>query len=86
LKISDYIEADETENALALKTGGACYGAHIQSAGYRYRPDGSYRRRALESFDKAKPPADWEEGGKWAEDTGSDLYNVHDDADSYDPR
>jgi hypothetical protein len=80
------VEADETENALALKTGGACYGASIHSAGYRFRKDGTYRRRALESFDKSKPPAQWDEGGSWEGDRGSDLYNIRDDADSYDPR
>jgi hypothetical protein len=86
-RVTEHIEADETENALALKTGGACYGASIQSAGYRYNTrTGRSRRRALESFDKSKPPADWDEGGQQARDTGSDLYHVQDDAESYDPR
>jgi hypothetical protein len=85
-RVTEHIEADTTENALALKTGGACYGASIQSAGYRYHANGRIRQRALESFDKSKPPADWDEGAQQAKDTGSDLYYVHDDAESYDPR
>lgn len=83
----DPIEADETENALALKTGGACYDASIRSAGYRYNlKTGAFRHRALESFDKSVPPAQWEEGGSQGVDRGSDLYNIRDDAESYDPR
>jgi hypothetical protein len=80
------IEADETENALALKTGGACYGGSIHTAGFRFR-NGSYRRRSLESFDKSKPPAAGDEGAaEWGRDKGSDLYNLSDHTDSYDPR
>lgn len=77
------VEADTTENALAIKTGGACYGGGIRSAGYRYR-NGRLRQRALETFDKGKPPA----GGDEADfrDPGFEsMRNVHDDAESYQP-
>jgi hypothetical protein len=90
LSASETLEADDTENALALKTGGACFGGRIKSGGYRYRTTegagSSYRRRALESFDKGKPPASWDEGTKQSSDTGPNLHNIHDDAESYDPR
>src|SRR6266550_3706748 len=48
--IESEVEADETENALALKTGGACYGGGIRSAGVRFS-NGVFRRRSLESFE-----------------------------------
>jgi hypothetical protein len=85
LSATENVEADDTENALALKTGGACFGGRIKSAGYRFREDGSYRRRPLESFDKGKPPATWD-STKQSSDTGPNLHNIHDDAESYDPR
>ena len=85
LSETETIEADDTENALAFKTGGACFGGRIKSAGYRFREDGSYRRRPLESFDKGKPPAVWDDT-KQSSDTGPSLHNIHDDAESYDPR
>lgn len=47
----DYIEADTTEDALAIKTGGACYGGQVKSEGYRYT-SGKPVPRALSSFDK----------------------------------
>lgn len=49
----DPIEADETENALAIKTGGACYGGGIKSAGCNYRGK-QPRQLPLQSFDKGK--------------------------------
>jgi hypothetical protein len=91
LRAIESVEADETENALALRTDGACYGGRIKSAGYRFRTSesksggSSYRRRPLESFDKGKPPASWDDT-KQSSDTGSNLHNIHDDAESYDSR
>jgi hypothetical protein len=79
------IEADETENALALKTGGACYGASIHSAGIRYTKTG-FRRRSLESFDKSAPLKDWQVDGSNGGDSGFEsLSNINDDAESYQP-
>jgi hypothetical protein len=79
-------EPDEMENALAWKTGGACYGASIHSAGYRFR-NGGFRRRSLESFDKGKPPkGERDADGTGWEDLGfTGLNNVNDDAESYQP-
>ncbi len=90
LSATETVEADDTENTLALKTGGACFGGSIRTAGYRYRTSessggSSYRRRSLESFDKGKPPAKWDED-RQSSDTGPNLHNIHDDAESYDPR
>jgi hypothetical protein len=85
LSATENVEADDTENALALKTGGACFGGRIKSAVYRFREDGSYRRRPLESFDKGKPPAVWDDT-RQGSDTGPNLHNIYDDAESYDPR
>jgi hypothetical protein len=79
------VEADETENALALKTGGACYGGGIKSSGYRFR-NGGFRRRALESFDKGKPPRGERDGDGTNDDPGfTGLNDVNDDAESYQP-
>ena len=77
------IEADRTEDALAIKTGGACYGGRIRGAGFDYRGSKPHRR-SLTSFDKPMPP----EKSEWdAEDSGfSNLENLSDDAESYDPR
>jgi hypothetical protein len=91
LSATESVQQDDTENALALKTGGACFGGTIHSGGYRYfaseNSDGSsYRRRPLESFDKGKPPARWDDSAKQGGDTGSNLHNMHEDAESYDPR
>jgi hypothetical protein len=90
LAASETIEADDAENALALKTGGACFGGRIKSAGYRYgtsesKSGNSFRRRSLESFDKGKALATWDDTRQTA-DTGSSLHDIHDDAESYDPR
>ncbi len=85
LNVLEEVEADEMENTLALKTGGACYGGSIRSGGIRYR-NGGFRQRGLESFDKG-PPKDWESG---ADGSGGDsglqsLCDVDDDAESYQP-
>jgi hypothetical protein len=81
---SDVVETDERENALALKTGGACYGGGIKGGGYRFR-DGNFRRRSLESFDKRGPRKDGALGGG-LEDVGmTSLRDIHDDAESYQP-
>jgi hypothetical protein len=90
LSATETVQADDTENALALKTGGACFGGRIRSGGYRYHKNESsgnaYHRRPLESFDKGKPPAAWDDGTKQSSDTGSNFHNIHNDAESYDPR
>jgi hypothetical protein len=82
------IEADEMEDALALKTGGACYGGTIKGNGYRYNSgSGTFRRRSLESFTREGPPKDKDlEGTGWADVGFTSLNNPHDDAESYDPR
>ena len=82
------VEADETENALALKTGGACYNGVIHGAGYRYNlKTGASRRRALEDFDKEAPKKDWDSVNPGGADSGfTSLKNITDDAESYDPR
>lgn len=78
------VEADETENALALKTGGACYGGGIRSGGVRYSETG-FRQRSLESFDKEAPLKD-DSGGITGHDSGfANLHYVNDDAESYQP-
>jgi hypothetical protein len=82
------IEADETENALALKTGGACYGGGIHGGGYRYSrsESGTVRQRSLESFDKGPPKRDTLDGDG-GEDSGfTSLRDINDDAESYQPR
>jgi hypothetical protein len=81
----DYVEADTTEDALATKTGGACYGGRIKGEGFRYT-SGKPVPRALSSFDK--PLRDFNSNGDHAnQDTGfQSLKNVSDDAESYDPR
>jgi len=86
LHVSDQeVEADEMENALALKTGGACYGGSIKSGGVRYRR-GGYRQRSLESFDKEAPPKGWESGEGDGGDSGfQSLRDSSDDAESYQP-
>jgi hypothetical protein len=80
------IEADDTENALALKTGGAVYGGGIKSGGYRFR-NGGFRRRGLETFDKGKPPRGERDadGLEWQDSGLTNLRNVNDDAESYQP-
>jgi hypothetical protein len=90
LAATETLEADDAENALAFKTGGACFGGRIKSAGYRYgtsesKSGNSFRRRSLESFDKGKSPAAWDDA-RQTSDTGSSLHDIHDDAESYDPR
>jgi hypothetical protein len=80
-----YIEHDSTEDALATKTGGACYGGRIKGEGFRYT-SGKPVARALSSFDK--PLRDFNSNRDHAnQDTGfQSLKNVSDDAESYDPR
>jgi hypothetical protein len=82
----DPIEADETENALALKTGGACYGGGIKGGGVRFNQNkGTFRRRSLESFDKHGPRKDGDVNGS-GEDSGfTSLRDINDDAESYQP-
>jgi hypothetical protein len=78
------ILADTTEDALAIKTGGACYGGRIKSEGYRYRY-GRLTQRALSSFDK--PLRNIKDGSAGYEDSGfNSLRDINDDAESYDPR
>lgn len=79
-------EPDETENALAVKTGGACFGGGIKSGGYRFRK-GGFRRRGLETFDKGAPRKGHNDGdGQGWEDGGfTSLRAINDDAESYQP-
>jgi len=75
--------ADATEDALAIKTGGACYGGRIKSEGYRYR-NGRVTARALSSFDK--PLYSLDGSGTYKDEGFQSLRDVSDDAESYDPR
>jgi len=89
LDASEEIESDETENALALKTGGACYNGVIHGAGYRYNlKTGAFRRRALESFDKGPPKKDNREDREDWEDSGfGNLRDYgNDDIESFQPK
>ncbi len=74
--VPDEIEADTTEDALAIKTGGACYGSRIKGPGVRFR-NGRFRQRALESFDKGAPLIDsgmeWESNDSTADSTSDDY-------------
>jgi hypothetical protein len=90
LDADDYVyEGDRTEDALAIKTGGACYGGRIQSEGYRYHDNGRITRRALSTFDKPikvhrRTPDHYDD---FEEDSGfQSLHQASDDAESYDPR
>lgn len=71
------IDLDETENVLAIKTGGACYSGRIKTEG---------GRRMLTSFDK--PIRDFRNGGsiKYKDMGFGSLKNIEDDTESYDPR
>jgi hypothetical protein len=78
------ILADSTEDKLAIKTRGACYGGRIKSEGYRYR-NGNITQRSLSDFDKPLKPIKNVDGGY--EDAGlGSLYHLNDDTESYDPR
>jgi len=80
----DPIDADTTEDALAIKTGGACYGGRVKSEGFRYR-NGKIVQRALSSFDK--PTRGERTGPGGHDDPGfQSLGDTSDDAESYDPR
>lgn len=74
---ADYIEveADRTEDAIAIKTGGACYGGRIRS-------EGGFR--SLSSFDK--PLRSLGGGGDYQDPGFQSLGDKSDDAESYDPR
>lgn len=76
---------DTTEDQLAIKTRGACYGGRIRGEGFRYT-SGKPVARALSSFDK--PLRDLEGSGfaNYRSEGFQSLYNVSDDAESYDPR
>jgi hypothetical protein len=80
LSVLEDIEADTTENALAIKTGGACYGGRIRSGGYT----DSGRQRSLTSFDKPSRNSRWRDFSDNC-DEGGGNYNP-DDAETYDPR
>lgn len=79
----DVIEADRTEDALAIKTGGACYGGRVQSEGYRYR-GGRITPRGLSSFDK--PLRGGRDGAGYDDPGFNSLDNASDDAESYVPK
>ena len=80
LQMTEDIQADTTEDALALKTGGACYGGRIRSNGYT----DCGKARRLSSFDKPSRTAWRESSGDHDEQGGADFNP--DDSESYDPR
>ena len=78
------ILADTTEDALAIKTGGACYGGRIRGEGRRFR-NGRFAARELSSFDK--PLGSINDRSAEYQDSGfGSLRDITDDAESYDPR
>lgn len=75
---AEYIEADTTQDSLAIKTKGACYGGRIRSEGFG---------RALSGFDKPlRSLGSLDSGGDYQDSGFGSLGNLSDDVESYDPR
>lgn len=81
----DPIEADTTEDALAIKTSGRCFGGRIKSEGFRYR-GGKVTPRSLSDFDKPFRNLAGDGPGGYEDAGFGSLHDVSDDTESYDPR